>query len=599
MLKNQNFNLKIQCHIEPVEALSYYNKVRYAGLSLIFFCCSFSAFSQEKDELGTEVVNIVKPYTPTISDAFKIKETPDLNDSISTVKKDVEYNIFSVPVASTFTPAKGKAATVEKAKPIKLYDNYATLGFGNYTSILGEFYSNFEISRTDNAGFFFRHNSSQGDIKDVRLDNKYYNTSLDANYTSRQKDASFRLDVGAEHQLYNWYGLPFQFNNAPAEFIDGIDPAQNYFSGFVGGSVGMEGSFFEGAKLNLRYLTDSYNSSEIHTTFTPEFTFPIGDVNVKVDAEADYLNGSFSQNYFNSDDINYSFLNVGLTPSIVYVDNDLTLTLGAKPVVSLNTEASETKLYVYPKVNISYRLLDEYVIAYAGVDGDLYQNTYYNFKEENPYVSPTLFIQPTNKVYEGFAGLKGKLSNNVSYNLRGAYGKENDKALFQANPYKGMNVEFKGFEYGNSFNVIYDDVNILDFFAELKLEISNNFTLGVNANYFSYTTDAQAQPWNLPDLKASLFSNFNITEKLYGGVSLFYVGERMDLRSDTNPLSTPTEVTLDSYLDANAHFGYKITDRLSVFVKGSNLLGDNYQKWYNFPVQGIQGLGGATYKFDW
>src|SRR5690606_42011258 len=152
--------------------------------------------------LDPEVVNIVRPFTPSISEAFKIKETPVLTDSVSTEKKEVEYSIFSVPVASTFTPAKGRATTVEKAKPIKLYDNYATLGFGNYTSILGEFSSNFEISRTDNAGFFFRHNSSQGDIKGVKLDNKYYDTSLDANYTSRQKDATYRLDAGVEHQLH-------------------------------------------------------------------------------------------------------------------------------------------------------------------------------------------------------------------------------------------------------------------------------------------------------------------------------------------------------------------------------------------------------------
>ena len=134
---------------------------------LALFSLHISA--QEKNDLGTEVVNIVKPYTPTISDAFKVKETPVLNDSTSNAKKQVNYSIFSVPVASTFTPAKGKAASVEKAKPIKIYDNYATLGFGNYTSILGELYSNFEISRTDNAGFFFKHNSSQGGIDGLRL----------------------------------------------------------------------------------------------------------------------------------------------------------------------------------------------------------------------------------------------------------------------------------------------------------------------------------------------------------------------------------------------------------------------------------------------
>ena len=85
-------------------------------LLFMFLLSSITASAQDQDDLGTEVVNIVKPYTPTISDAFKVKETPMLNDSISTTKKKVSYSIFSVPVASTFTPAKGKAAKVEKAR---------------------------------------------------------------------------------------------------------------------------------------------------------------------------------------------------------------------------------------------------------------------------------------------------------------------------------------------------------------------------------------------------------------------------------------------------------------------------------------------------
>ena len=55
---------------------------------------------------------MVKPYTPTISDAFKVKEVPTLDDEETLTKKEIKYNIFSFPVASTFTPAKGKAAAV-------------------------------------------------------------------------------------------------------------------------------------------------------------------------------------------------------------------------------------------------------------------------------------------------------------------------------------------------------------------------------------------------------------------------------------------------------------------------------------------------------
>jgi outer membrane receptor protein involved in Fe transport len=113
----------------------------------------------------------------------------------------------------------------------------------------------------------------------------------------------------------------------------------------------------------------------------------------------------------------------------------------------------------------------------------------------------------------------------------------------------------------------------------------------------------QPEPWNLPDIKASVFSNFNITEKVYGGASVFYVGERKDFFSATQiglPMVPVNEiVTLDAFIDLNLHLGYRVNERLYVFAKGSNLLSDNYEKWLFTPVQGIQGLMGATYKFDW
>lgn len=557
------------------------------------FLFHFSANAQEK-ELDPEVVNIVKPYTPTISDAFKVKETPSLNDSVSTAKKDVKYSIFSVPVASTFTPAKGKATNVEKAKPVKLYDNYATLGFGNYTSILGELYSNFEISRTDNAGFFFRHNSSQGDIKDVKLDNHYYDTSLDANYTSRQRDVTYRLDAGVEHQLFNWYGVPTGYYSD--EDLARIDTKQNYLSGYVGGSIALDDSFFDKAAASIRYTGDSFSSSELNVKLKPEFSFPLENVTFKLDGDLDYLMGSFDRDYSNSTDIKYSYLNVGLAPSVNFVNNDLSVSLGVAGYVSLDTENSDTNFSLYPKVNVSYRLLDETVIAYGGAEGGIKQNTYYDFKEENPFVSPTLNIAPTKKLYEAFGGIKGKLSNAFAYNARVSYGKDENSALFQSNDINFTTSQNEGYHYGNSFNVVYDDINTLAFFGEVKVDVSGQFSVGVNANYYSYSTDVQSEAWNLPSLKASVFSNFNITEKLYGSASLFYVGERKDV---SNAGFIGEEITLDGFVDANLSFGYRFTDRLSAFVKGSNLFGDNYKKWMNYPVQGIQGLAGVTYKFDW
>ena len=566
------------------------------------FISSFAvAQEDEEDDLGTEVVNIVKPYTPTISDAFKVKETPMLNDSVTTQKQDVKYSIFSVPVASTFTPAKGKAATVEKAKPIKLYDNYATVGFGNYQNYLAEFYSNFQLSRTENAGFFFRHNSSRGGIDGVRTDNKYLDSKLDANYSSSEKDMSYRIEAGGEHQYFNWYGLNDLFNALPDVVIDEVDLWQTYYGGYVGGSLALDDSVFEQAALRFRYAGDSYSSSEIRLNVQPEFAFNVSDFDFDLDLDIDYLSGSFKQGLYSVADTQYSIFNLGILPSIAIVRDDWTVNLGIGAYMSLDSENSDNDIYIYPRVNGSYRLVDELLIAYGGIEGGLKQNTYYDFKEMNPFISPTLNITPTSNLYDAFVGLKGKLSNSVGYNIRGSFSRENDKALFKSNPYDITQTVIQDFEFGNSFQVVYDDVNILNVFGELKVEASDILTLGISAEYFGYITDSEAEAWNLPNLKATLFSNFNITEKIYGGVSLFYVGERKDQEFEFGGIvvSEPTQVTLDGYLDANIEVGYRVNNQLSIFAKGSNLLGDNYEKWNNYPVLGIQGLLGATYKFDW
>ena len=90
-------------------------------LLIISTCAVLYTFSlqaqEEKDKtIETDRVIVVKAYTPTISDAFKVKTIPKLGDSATYQKKELRYSIFSVPVASTFTPAKGRAADIERPK---------------------------------------------------------------------------------------------------------------------------------------------------------------------------------------------------------------------------------------------------------------------------------------------------------------------------------------------------------------------------------------------------------------------------------------------------------------------------------------------------
>ncbi|MCT4629267.1 TonB-dependent receptor [Winogradskyella sp.] len=566
---------------------------------IITISSSLSLVAQEraKDSLDDQVVNVVTPYKPTISDAFKIKDTPKLQDSNLVKKKEVKYNIFSIPVASTFTPAKGKAANVDKAKSVKLYDNYASLGFGTYTTILGEVYLNHELSNTENVGGYFSHHSSQGGIEDLLLDDDFSNTHLNAHYSQKLRDFSWKVNGGFDLMTYNWYGLPQNFFGQTE--ADDIDPSHTFNSFYLGGKLKFDDAIINDGSVRFRRFGDNQDSGENRFVAKAGFDIPVQDEIIKTEFYIDYIGGSFDENYFSNEAINYGNVTFGLSPSYQLTQDDLTVNLGLRLVYLNDTELSDNKFFIYPNIKASYRLVDEILIAYGGITGQLQQNSYYDFANENPFVSPTLFITPTDQRYNGFLGLKGKLSNNVSYNVKGNYFAEENKALFKANDARGDASE--NYQYGNSFGVVYDDVTTFSVAGELNIDINRNFTLGIKGEYFNYSMDDESEAWNLPDVTGSIFMDVQISEQWFAGASAVYVGERkdqQDLVAVLTPQNPSSVITLDSYFDANAHVGYKINDQLSVFAKVNNILNQDYQRYLNFPVQGFQALAGATYQFD-
>jgi len=140
----------------------------------------------------------------------------------------------------------------------------------------------------------------------------------------------------------------------------------------------------------------------------------------------------------------------------------------------------------------------------------------------------------------------------------------------------------------------------VSFYGEIKADFSDKVTFGVNGTYSDYNTTYQSEAWNVPTIKLNATLDVAITEKWYAGVKVFYVGERKDmqLNKDIVYIVAPGPITLASYFDANAHVGYKYSERLTGFLKLNNIGNQTYQKWLNYPVQGFQVLIGGNYKFD-
>jgi hypothetical protein len=565
-------------------------------ITAVLFLTQMALAQKKDDNIGTEVVNVVKPYTPTISDAFKVKETPTLDDEETQKKENIKYNIFSFPVASTFAPSKGKAANVDKSPEEKIFSNYLTLAAGNYGTANVELFVTENVSNTDYFGSMLRHSSSQGGIENVVLDDKFMNTALDLTYGSRTKTMNWNADLGYNHQIYNWYGFyPGTLTDATLETID---EQQTYHTLYVGGRLGL-GNVLKESSIKFSRFWDAFGSAENRLIAKPSLEFDIVEQKIKADFILDYINGSFDQDISGNPGYKYGFTNVGFQPSIKIQKDDLTINAGLGVFYSAAQEEGESKFFIYPQITGSYRVVGDIMIFYAGIEGALKQNSYHDFVQENFFVSPTLIVAPTDQKYDVYAGLKGKLANSVSYNIRGSYRNEDNRAFFKSNGYEEL-VGFEGYQYGNSFNVVYDQLKTISFFGELKADFTKNVTFGINGTFSSYSTDLESEAWNLPSLQLGANLDVNITPKWYAGTSLFFVGERKDFAHFAS-LSLPAldeTVTLDSYFDLNAHVGFKYSERLTFFLKGNNLANQDYQRWLNYPVQGLQVLGGASYKFD-
>ena len=567
----------------------------------LFVLFTLISFSQEtkKDTLKTEEIIVVKPYTPSISPAFKVKSNPETEDVNAFKKESIDYSIFSIPVASTFTPSKGKAQGVKRDPKERLYENYISAGFGNYTSPLFEAYIHSGDGKYNDYGLFINHYSSQGGIKDVLLDDSFSDTRIDGHYKQFDRDFNWKINGGIQVQKYNYYGLPSEisFENT---FFDNLNEKQIYTSAYIGGKIEMEDSFFQGASGEIISFSDDYGSNEIRLLIQPKFEFPISTELINAGLKIDLVSGKFDQSYINTDEIKYSFLNLGFSPNFEVLRDDFSLNLGAKLYYSNDLERKINNFYAYPNVTASLKVVDDIFILIAGITGDLEQNTYRDLADENPYISPTLNIEQTDKQYRAFGGAKGKLASNVSYNFNVSHTSEMNKALFVQNQIQtdGSVAILNPYQAGNSFKVVYDAVKTLGFFGEITIDASNEFNFGGSINYASYNTSTQLEAWNLPDIKATLSADYT-NNQWFAGSKLFYNGKTKDFVIPYEMAATEGDIIEnDSYIDLNINGGYIFSDRLTAFAKINNALSQKYVRFVNYKVQTLQILAGITYKFD-
>ena len=566
----------------------------------------FSQKKPKKKDSIVEVINVITSYTPTISDAFKIKKTPKIILSNTTSKKKLSYSIFSAPVASTFVPKSGVVKGIDVGKKERLFDNYLALGFGNYTTPFIEFFLHQNRKFETDYGIYLKYTSSENGVKNTFLNNEFSTLNLGGFYLKEERGFTWKIGGNMYQKQYNWYGLPnISFDN---NTINSIAAKQTYGFYEVESEVVFEDSYFDNIKGALSLFDDKFGSKEVGFLLKPSLKIPLGFISknlseLELETNINYLQGEFEQNYLNNSNIKYSFFNLGIHPVYRVNWNKLSIKLGSKIYLTSDIENSLTDILAYPDLEITYPLITNLINLYAGAGGDLYMNSFQKFSEQNQFVSPTLFLTQTNEQYNLFGGINGTISSNISFNVKASYKSDEDHALFVRNNSKSNGVfnastSLLGYEYGNSFNVFYDDISTLSIFGEIEIDASKRFSIGATIQTNSYTTTFQQEAWNLPKIEGTIYGKYK-NNNWYANANIFFVGNRMDVQyNGTFPSTIASIESLDAFTDMNLNGGYHFSDFFSAFVKLNNILGTDYDRYANYNVLGFQALAGITYKFD-
>ncbi len=245
-----------------------------------------------------------------------------------------------------------------------------------------------------------------------------------------------------------------------------------------------------------------------------------------------------------------------------------------------DTLSTTKRVHIYPIINADYQLLSK-LNVYAGIDGGMEKNNFRTLVNQNPFLGLNPTLLHTNKLYELYAGLRGKITNTIHF-----------KTTLSYNAYQNFNVYVNNIKDNSKFDVYYDNAKVLKWKTEIGYEPTQSLKLGLRGTYFNYQTDTLKQAWHLPTLDITAYASYNLFNKIWFSTELYYLGgiKAVDYK-------TGTEINLNDIVDINLSANYKINDRFSVFMYFYNILSQNYQRYNLYQSKGLTVMGGLTYTF--
>jgi len=572
-------------------------------LIALFFGVSLTLFGQTDEKDSSSIIKLNVIATRQVEPASRITSNPKLIDTIIT-HKAIEYPLLAMKHETSIklepiVPANVKVSADNKLP--KLYNGYIKAGLSSPLMPLAELYYNNTRSRKYVYGLNIKHLSSFGEIK------KYAPAHFDK--------TSYNAFGGIKELTYSVMGN-VHFDNYGVNRYGVLNPNANTDSTSqrfkeLGGSVTFMSNRMDSLRLNYSMQIKGYQLSDAHpkdenfssfygneSNFASINNFWYRKSNNLFAADIDLISNHFTygtdgkMNVLDSaKDISNTIFSIKPSITTYAKANRLKVQVGMDISASLS---SSKKVYIFPNVDVKYAMFENVLIPYIGIKGALKQNNFKTLTSQNAFIqsNPSLSNESN---YTGFVGIKGILTKRMEFNVSASFAQVANKALF-------INDSATIHRNRNQFKVIYDTITIFTAEAAVSYQLNEKLKLDGIGRFFNYQANNNPYAWNLPIYQFIVRGNYVLNNHFSFHLDLHSEGGRKAQVFD----STLANVTIEDkkyiknlglIVDGNIGAEYRYTDRISAFLQINNLAAQQYFRWYNYPVQALQIMGGVTVRF--
>ncbi len=501
---------------------------------------------------------------------------------------------LSFPVAPFFLTIPAAEITSEPAEKewevpnLETYPGLVRVGYGNFLSPLIEGrYQSTQSEDWQYATRVFHQSFGKGPVTWMEEESKESHTELAGQGSYFFSTSELYSSLSLRRDAYRYYGEDLGFVVPPNVDFGGpvFDPNTQIQGNFKLGirdseKVGLIG--YEGALL-LNGFKDSFAAREQELGFEGKGIYrPSKD-----------LSGTVALTYFTTDtqdrgyDLNRNYLS--LRPEGNYQWGDFNFTAGFVLVSENDSlEASKPGIRLFPLIKSTYQI-GENLSVNAAITGDVQRNTYRSFVQENPFLGPSEKLLNTVTKLSFSAGVEGLVSDKLVY-----------RAGIDLRRQANLHFFVNSYADTSRFELVYDqEATVFQFNSSVELSLTEKYTLATQVDFFHYNLSNQQVAWHRPTWTLQMNQRYSPFKKLSLQANLQVMGG-LQARGfgviETKPVQAEV-VKLPAIVDLQFNLDYAVSSRLSVFVSGSNLLNRSNTRWMNYPVRGIQGVGGLSFKF--